>query len=161
MPVVEKTPTSKHIYELINLIEKSIINRKITKIIFHCTATQQNTTVTSILKYWKETLGWQNPGYHIIITKDGSWTLLQDFNRLSNGVKGHNSNSINISYIGGIDKNGKPIDNRTEEQKEILNSCYFLFLNKIKDVKFHGHYEFTNKACPSFDVHNWIKELNK
>ena len=51
--VAEKAPTSPYILELINLITKATIHRKITKVIYHCTATPQSATVTSIQNYWK------------------------------------------------------------------------------------------------------------
>ena len=60
------------------------------------------------------------PGYHFIIKPDGEAVKLLSVDEVSNGVKGFNSETINISYIGGIDKQGKPIDNRTDAQKATL-----------------------------------------
>jgi N-acetylmuramoyl-L-alanine amidase len=159
--VVETSPTSKRIEELTSLIINFKYKRKVTKIIFHCTATQPNATVSAILRYWKEKLGWKSPGYHIIVTADGSWTQLQDFNLPTNGVKGHNANSIHVSYIGGIDKNGRAKDTRTQGQHEIFEACHRLFAKALPTATHHGHYEFTNKACPSFNVKQWIKSLPK
>ena len=158
--VKESQPTSPNIYELIKLIDGASITRRVTRLVFHCTATHQTATVEAILKHWKNKLGWKNPGYHIIVKPDGSWTQLQDFNRISNGVAGINSTSIHVSYIGGIDKNGKAFDNRTEKQREVFETIYRHFKNKMPDLTFHGHYEFSNKACPSFNVKNWIEELD-
>ena len=159
--IEELKPTCHNIVELINLINSENINRKIEKIIYHCTATQQNATVEGILKYWRENLGWKNPGYHLIVKPDGSWTYLHDFNKISNGVRGYNSTSINISYIGGVDENGKAIDNRTEQQEYIFENLYFLFKDKLPDVTFHGHNEFSNKRCPSYDVSVEIAKYEK
>lgn len=156
----ETTPTSKHILELIKLIEDSNITRNIRRLVFHCTATRQDATVTAIQRYWRERLGWSAPGYHIIIKPDGSWTQLLDFNKVSNGVSGINSTTINISYIGGIDSKGKAFDNRTKEQKETLEVIWRHFKSKLPKMTFHGHYEFTNKRCPSFNVQDWIKSLD-
>jgi N-acetylmuramoyl-L-alanine amidase len=75
-----------------------------------------------------------------------------DFNFISNGVAGFNSDSINISYIGGIDVKAKAIDNRTPQQKETFKTIYELFKHKLNGVTFHGHNEFSNKACPSYKV---------
>jgi N-acetylmuramoyl-L-alanine amidase len=133
--------------------------RKIDFIVIHCTATPQNTTVESIKRHWHKVLGWKNPGYHIIITSTGAWSQLLDFNGVSNGVRGHNSDSIHISYIGGIDGRGRPLDTRTEEQKRVLAASYQALSMKLPGVSFHGHYEFAGKACPSFDVHEWIKSI--
>jgi N-acetylmuramoyl-L-alanine amidase len=158
--IKESQPTCPNIYELIKLIDSASISRVVTRLVFHCTATHQNATVEAILRHWREKRGWKNPGYHIIVKPDGSWTQLQDFNRITNGVAGINSTSIHVSYIGGIDKNGKAFDNRTEKQREVFETIYRHFKNKMSDLTFHGHYEFSNKACPSYNVKNWIEELD-
>lgn len=155
--VDEVQPTCPNTYELIKLIKDSLITRNVTRLVFHCTATSQNATVEGILRYWRNKLKWRNPGYHIIIKPDGSWTLLSDFNNITNGVQGINSTSLHVSYIGGIDKNGRPIDNRTDKQKEILEIIYNEFKEKMKNLTFHGHYEFSNKACPSYNVKDFIE----
>ena len=94
--------------------------RKIERIFIHCTASHQNnTTVNSLLKEFKAK-GWKNPGYHYVIFPDGNIVNMLDESKVSNGVKGYNSTSINIAYVGGIDKNGKSIDNRTPAQKAAL-----------------------------------------
>lgn len=158
--IKEDVPTSPHIIELINIIEKSKITRNVTRLVFHCTATAQNATVAAIQKYWKEVLKWKSPGYHIIVKADGSWTQLADFNNSTNGVAGMNSTSIHISYIGGIDSRGRAVDNRTDAQKEVFETVWRIFSAKLPKLTYHGHYEFSNKSCPSFNVKNWITSLN-
>lgn len=157
----EAEPTCKHIGELIAYINSYKITRKITRVVFHCTATSQSATVSSIRDYWKKVLGWNNPGYHIIVTPDGSWTLLQEFNKIANGVAGINKDSIHISYIGGILSSGKAVDNRTSKQKQIFETIYFTLKNKLPGVTFHGHNEFSNKACPSYNVKQDLIKLNQ
>jgi N-acetylmuramoyl-L-alanine amidase len=157
----ETQPTCPNAIELINLINKANITRKVTRLVFHCTATHQTATVEAIIRFWKDRRGWTNPGYHIIVRPDGSWTQLQDFNRITNGVAGINSTSLHISYIGGIDKNGKALDNRTDAQNEIFEAVYHTFKNKMPSLTFHGHYEFSNKACPSYHVEKWIKGIQE
>jgi N-acetylmuramoyl-L-alanine amidase len=159
--VKEQVPTSSNITELINLINKSKITRRVTRLVFHCTATAQTATVSAIQKYWREKLRWANPGYHIIVKPDGSWTQLADFNGIANGVAGINANSIHISYIGGVDSRGRAIDNRTPQQREIFETAYRAFREKMPALTFHGHEEFSNKACPSFKVKTWIESLPK
>lgn len=158
--VDESQPVCSNVIELINLINKANITRKVTKLVFHCTASHQTATVEGIVRYWKSK-GWTNPGYHIIVRPDGSWTQLQDFNRMTNGVAGINMTSLHISYIGGIDKGGKAFDNRTDGQNDIFEAVYQTFKNKMPNLTFHGHYEFSNKACPSYNVENWIKGIQE
>ena len=128
--------------------------RAISYLAIHCSATPQTTTVESINSYWKRVLGWRAPGYHFIIKANGEVVQLLPIEQISNGVAGYNKNTINICYIGGVDKNNKPTDNRTKEQKASL-------LKVIKEMKalfptaiVKGHYQFPNvkKACPSYDA---------
>lgn len=156
----EEQPTCPNLSELISLINNVELTRKIRRVVYHCTATQPNATVEAILRYWRNNLGWRNPGYHIIVTQDGSWTLLQEFNKVTNGVKGMNSDSLHISYIGGIDRSGRALDTRTEKQNEILETSYLLLKNKFPSLTFHGHNEFSNKACPSFNVKKWLESID-
>lgn len=155
----DNLPTCKNTAELIELIRNSTITRNVTRLIYHCTATTQTATVEAITRYWREKLKWKSPGYHILIKPDGSWTYLQNFNHLSNGVAGYNSTSINISYIGGIDSKGKAIDNRTSEQIRIMDAIYFLIKEKLPNITFHGHNEFSSKACPSYNVKKDLERL--
>ncbi len=95
--------------------------RNIKFIVVHCTATPTNTTLESIKRFWKEERGWRDtPGYHFFIERDGNIIQLLDESKNSNGVYLHNSACINIAYLGGIDKDGKPIDNRNDSQKHAL-----------------------------------------
>ena len=56
---------------------------------------------------------------------DGKIEQLLDENEVSNGVQGYNSTSINISYVGGIDGQGRAVDNRTQAQKDSLYNILF------------------------------------
>jgi N-acetylmuramoyl-L-alanine amidase len=157
--ITEAYPTSKNIAELVKFINAFKLTRKINRIVYHCTATQPDATIAGILKYWRDKLKWKSPGYHILVTADGQWSMLQDFNLPSNGVEGINRDSIHISYIGGIDRAGKAKDTRTAGQNAVFEACYHLFSKKVPAATHHGHYEFSNKACPSYNVKAWITEI--
>lgn len=134
--------------------------RTITNIVIHCTATPQTTTVESIKSYWKNSLKWANSGYHHIIEANGNIVNLQPIEKPSNGVSGHNANSIHISYIGGVDGKGKPIDNRTAAQKESLVRLIYRYKMMFPNAKIKGHRDFgVPKDCPSFSVSDWMEEL--
>ena len=134
--------------------------RDIRYLAIHCTATPQNTSIESIKNYWKNKLSWKNPGYHVIVKPDGSAVELLPIEKVSNGVKGFNSVSINISYIGGIDAKNKPIDNRTPQQKETLLELVKMYKEIYPEAIVQGHRDFPNvkKDCPSFDVKKWLSE---
>ena len=135
--------------------------RNIEFIAVHCTATPQTATVSSIQNYWKNELKWKMPGYHFIVKPDGEIVQLLDVSKVSNGVGGWNSKIINISYIGGVDKNNKPTDNRTEAQKKALLTKLQELKNLFPKAELQGHRDFPNvkKACPSFDAKSEYKNL--
>jgi len=127
--------------------------RNITHIVVHCTATPQTTTVASIQRYWRENLKWKSPGYHFLIEANGTVHNLQPINLPSNGVAGHNANSIHVSYIGGV--NGqRAVDNRTEAQKTALLTILRDLKKQFPNAIIQGHRDFPRvaKACPSFDA---------
>jgi N-acetylmuramoyl-L-alanine amidase len=132
------------------------MKRGIKYIAIHCTATQQNASVAAIQRYWKDSLGWKSPGYHLLIEPNGTINRLLDFNKVANGVKGFNNHSIHISYIGGITKEGKPLDNRTDAQKKAILLCINEVIewseNKCLIIQGHRDFPNQNKACPCFDA---------
>jgi N-acetylmuramoyl-L-alanine amidase len=134
--------------------------RIIKYIVVHCTATPPTTTVESIKNYWRKKWKSDVPGYHYIILRDGTVTQLLDESKNSYGVYGHNPVCLNISYIGGIDKAGKPIDNRTPAQKRAMFDLIVRLTEKYKAAEVTGHRDFAGvkKACPCFDVKKWLSE---
>lgn len=140
--------------------------RKIDYIVIHCTATPQTTKIESIKNYWKNNLKWRSVGYHFIIEANGGVTKLSDIANPTNGVAGYNTKSIHISYIGGVDKQGKPVDNRTEAQKVALIETIKKVRNEValKQRTFpiiQGHTDFPGvaKACPCFDAKAEYKDI--
>jgi N-acetylmuramoyl-L-alanine amidase len=67
---------------------------------------------------------------------------------------------VNIAYTGGIDKEGKPLDNRTELQNEALFEKIVELTERYPNAVVQGHRDFPNqnRACPCFDVKQWLKE---
>ena len=128
--------------------------RIIKYIVIHFTATQPNTKKESILNYWKNTLKWKSVGYHRLIDANGIIHELANYDQITNGVKGYNSESIHFSYIGGIDEAGRPKDTRTIKQKESLLYLVEKAKKKYPEAIVLGHKDFKGvvKACPSFDA---------
>jgi N-acetylmuramoyl-L-alanine amidase len=140
------------------------MSRRITRIVIHCTATLPSATTQAILNGWRR-LGWTSNGYHWLIDRFGIAIRLQDDELVSNGVRGHNSTSIHLSYIGGM-ANGKPTDTRTAEQKETLKMLVDEYLEKYPNAEVVGHRDLSPdlnndgiiepkewvKSCPCFSV---------
>jgi N-acetylmuramoyl-L-alanine amidase len=134
--------------------------RQINYLVVHCTATPPEATASAIKKYWKDVKGWgDTPGYHYLIHRDGEIEQLLDESKMSYGAYGHNQECVHISYIGGIDKDGKPLDNRTTAQKHSMFDKLVELSEKYPQAKILGHRDFPNvaKACPSFDVKEWLR----
>lgn len=132
--------------------------RTIKEIIVHCTATSQKITTEGIEKNWKSR-GWRTGGYHYIIFPDGTCEYAISIYKVSNGCKGHNAHAINVAYIGGIDAHGRPIDNRTAEQKSTMLLLLRQLHAKFPTAHIIGHREIWgrnptkwHKMCPCFDV---------
>lgn len=133
--------------------------RQIKRIFVHCTAGPQTQTVAEIQKYWKTVNKWTSPGYHYIIKPDGEIVPLQPESKPSNGVAGYNSTSINVCYIGGVDKQGRPVDNRTKAQIESLSAILKDLHSRYPDAEILGHRDIWgdspsqwHKMCPCFNV---------
>ena len=136
--------------------------RTVNNIVIHCTATPQSAKVQSIVNYWKNDLKWKSPGYHRLIEANGTVHNLSDFENPTNGVAGHNYDSIHISYIGGVDAQNKPLDNRTTEQRCAILHCIDEARKLYPNAQILGHRDFKGvaKACPSFDAKSEYKSIS-
>lgn len=137
--------------------------RKINEIIVHCSATREGQEISvDTIRQWHIRRGWSDIGYHFIIYLDGSVHEGRPLERTGAHTIGHNTNSIGICYIGGMNKEyTKAKDTRTAAQKESLENLLVSFKEKYKDIKIYGHRDFANKACPSFDAtseYKWISD---
>ena len=136
--------------------------RKINKIILHCSATPSGRAVSvDTIRRWHKKRGWSDIGYHYVIQLNGDINEGRPIERMGAHVSGQNRGSIGICYIGGVDKNLRPKDTRTEAQKKTLDKFILELMNKYPDTSLHGHNEFSSKACPSFDVQKEYKHLTK
>ena len=128
--------------------------RKINEIIVHCSATPEGKDYSvDTIRKWHLQRGFADIGYHYIIYRDGSIHTGRDESVIGAHCKGHNSNSIGVCYIGGCASDGKtPKDTRTAEQKQSLVKLLKELKAKYPQASIHGHRDFANKACPSFDA---------
>jgi N-acetylmuramoyl-L-alanine amidase len=135
--------------------------RRITHIVIHCTATSQRATVDNIRRHWREALKWNRPGYHRVVEADGTLKVLAADSEVCNGVAGHNSTALHLSYIGGVDAKNLPIDNRTASQKVTMERQIKEWIRLYPEAVICGHRDFpgVKKACPSFSVAAWLKSI--
>lgn len=137
--------------------------RKINEIILHCTATSRTAHVTTHdIDRWHRQQGWDCIGYHYVIELDGSEHVGRSIEKKGAHCLGHNDYSIGVAYIGGVATDGRtPMDTRTPAQKEGLKKLVRRLMKQygltLKDV--HCHNEYAAKACPSFSIEEFRKEM--
>lgn len=143
--------------------------RKIEYIVVHCTGTRPDATIEGMKAHWKS-LGWKNPGYHVVIRKDGSVVRLANNEDVVNGVKGYNMNSLHVAYIGGIKSNGHLGNTLTADQELSLAIVLSQWAKKYPDATIVGHRDLSPdadgdgvieecewvKQCPCFDVQGFL-----
>lgn len=147
---------------------------KLTHITIHCSATRPHQNIgRKEIRRMHINKGYRDIGYHYIIRRDGSVQAGRPVTQQGAHVKGHNTGNIGICLIGGLDANGKPVNNYTEEQFYSLE-CLVEELCSVNNIDYEfvcGHrdwYGDTNndgiidshdwlKECPCFDVKTWLK----
>jgi N-acetylmuramoyl-L-alanine amidase len=130
--------------------------RAIHKIIIHCTATREGDDISvDTIRRWHLNRGWSDVGYHYIIDIKGGIHAGRPIELMGSHTKGQNKYSIGIAYVGGVEADGKtPQDTRTKAQKDSIIRLVKKLKGCYPDVTIHGHNEFSNKACPSYNVQN-------
>ena len=147
---------------------------KLKYLVIHCTATPEGREVSSDeIRRWhtaplnKGGRGWKQVGYTYMIHLDGRVERLvannEDANvdpwEITNGAAGYNRVSRHVVYVGGVTRQNIPRDTRTAAQREALKKYVLDFHKKHPDVEIVGHNQLAAKACPSFDVPRWLKEI--
>lgn len=149
--------------------------RKVNLIVIHCSATREGQAHTAAdIDRWHKAQGWNGIGYHHVVLLDGTVQKGRDESVAGSHVKGFNANSIGVVYIGGLAANGvTPKDTRTDAQKTALADLIKSLKAKYPGAKVVGHRDLSPdkdkdgvvephewlKACPSFDVSSWMKEV--
>ena len=135
--------------------------RDINKIILHCSDTPEGRFNNAAdIDQWHKARGWSGIGYHYVILLDGTIEEGRPEQKVGAHAYGHNSRSIGICYIGGKNKEQTEVkDTRTEAQKCELENLIRTLADKYPDAKVIGHNEVSEKACPSFDVQDWLDEI--
>ena len=141
--------------------------RKLVEIAVHCTATKEGVEVSmEDIDRWHQARGFTKQklsghycGYHYVVALDGTIMCGRDLSEVGAHVKDHNSKSIGVCYVGGLDTNGKAKDTRTPEQKETLSWLIGKLKSSFNISKVQGHRDYSpdtngNGIIDSFE---WIK----
>lgn len=140
--------------DTLSKLNLSVNKRNIKELIVHCSATPEGKDYSvDTIRQWHLQRGFSDIGYHYVVYRDGSIHIGRDESIIGAHCTGHNTNSIGVCYIGGCASDGKtPKDTRTAEQKQSLVKLLKELKTKYPQASIHGHRDFANKACPSFDA---------
>ncbi|HRY16117.1 MAG: N-acetylmuramoyl-L-alanine amidase [Candidatus Competibacteraceae bacterium] len=123
-------------------------NRKVDTVFVHCSASDKaNHDDVSVMRNWHVNgNGWNDVGYHYFITKAGDIQTGRPVEKTPAAQKGYNTGTIAICL------HGLKEELFTQKQFESL----IAFCKSIgaaypdKKIRFRGHREVANKACPVF-----------
>ena len=146
-------------------------------LVLHCTATPEGREVSSDeIRHWHTApvkeggRGWKQVGYTDMIHLDGTVERLVANNEdaevdpweVTNGAKGYNTVSRHVVYVGGLATDGKTAkDTRTEAQVKAMTAYVRDFHERFPQIRIVGHGELpgVKKACPSFNVEEWLRSI--
>lgn len=140
--------------------------RKIDEIILHCTATPEGEEFSNAqIKQSHLARGFSDIGYHYVIGLNGDVRPGRSEAKAGAHCTGHNTRSIGVCYVGGCPVRTTPgwknkyKDTRTPAQKIALARLVKELCRRYPGATVHGHNEFANKACPSFNVKTWLTKV--
>lgn len=144
-------------------------------IVIHCSATRAGQDVRAAdIDKWHKERGFAMIGYNYVIDLDGTVEVGRPLSRdgahcntAGTSGRSYNRHSIGICYVGGLDKDGKPADTRTSEQKRALRDLVYKLMEAYPGiVEVIGHRDASPdrnkdgkitpnewiKQCPCFSV---------
>ena len=141
--------------------ERQVNMRGVKELIIHCSATRagQDFGVADIDR-WHRQRGWRCVGYHFVIRLDGTVEAGRPIAEAGAHCADHNGQSLGICYVGGLDEKGRPADTRTPAQRQSMLALLRHLAARFPGATIHGHNEFAAKACPSFNVEQWLREAS-
>jgi len=131
-------------------------------IAIHCSASNPKMDIgVEEIDRWHRARGFVKIGYHYVIRRDGTLEMGRPTTEIGAHVEGYNSSSIGVCLVGGVDSSKlmKPEDNFTPAQFGSLTILLTGLTKLYPGAVVQGHRDFPNvaKACPSFDVKEWLK----
>lgn len=146
--------------------------RKIRYLAIHCSATKANINASITLpgedigaaeiRRWHMSpeRGYSDIGYHYVIRRNGALESGRPLKRVGAHVSGHNSGSIGICLVGGLDERGQAENNFEPRQWESLKALLTRLKADFPEAIIQGHRDFPSvkKDCPCFDARKWAKD---
>jgi len=150
--------------------------RQIEGVIIHCSDTRPDwmagksadEKMAEIKRWHVEERGWRDVGYALGCDRDGTEAKGRDldgdgdvFDDIGAHTKGHNRNTIGLVLFGGHGSAATDqfFDHFTPKQDAWLRAKLKELKARYPTIKWvKGHNEFANKACPGFNVSEWLTQ---
>lgn len=150
----------------------TLTHRKSTDlIVIHCSATRATLDIgVPEITRWHIQRGFDTVGYHYVIRRNGELETGRPEQAIGAHVRGHNANSVGICLAGGVDGQNNPQNNFSDEQFSTLKILLQQLVERYPGARILGHRDLSPdkngdgkispnefvKACPSFDVAQWL-----
>jgi N-acetylmuramoyl-L-alanine amidase len=140
---------------------KTMAPSKVQFLVVHCAATRPSMDVGKAeITRWHMQRGFFTIGYHFVIRRDGSVEAGRPLDMPGAHVQGYNGKSIGICMVGGVTERDVNVaeDNFTKDQFKSLHALLRNLQPKFPNARIVGHRDLDRgKACPSFDVAEWLR----
>lgn len=134
--------------------------REINKIVIHVTDSDDSLDIGfREINRWHKERGWLSPsgiscGYHYVIRRSGQIEQGRPLEEAGAHVKGHNSDSIGIVWVGRKDAADAQIISLLSLTRAMMDQ-YSIPVDAV-----YGHFELDpNKTCPNLDMNKVRAEL--
>jgi N-acetyl-anhydromuramyl-L-alanine amidase AmpD len=128
--------------------------RKIHGGIIHCSdSDHDHHDDVSVMRRWHvDERGWSDVGYHFFIKKDGTIQTGRPLYKVGAHCGGHNRGTVGICLHGKTEFTEAQFKSLAKLLKTLMDTHDFL-MDEI-----YGHYHFSSKTCPNFDVTEFKKK---
>jgi N-acetyl-anhydromuramyl-L-alanine amidase AmpD len=128
--------------------------RQINSIVIHCSDSDipGHDDISVIREWHTKERGWSDVGYHFFVKSNGEIQKGRPTYKVGAHCRGMNANSIGICLHGR--------DEFSNDQFKALSDLVSSLLveHDILVTQVYGHYHFSNKTCPNFNVSEFIFE---
>lgn len=106
------------------------------------------------IREWHLARGFSDIGYHFVIWRDGHIETGRPLERIGAHARGHNSDSIGVCLVGGVNDEDEPEFNYTCRQMGALCNLVDALVEDFDIGQVLGHRDLpgVTKACPSFNA---------
>lgn len=122
-------------------IRKRVSKVRTRYIAIHSTGTREHMLIKALDKL----------PFHFLITRSGRLISIKP---VRSGTR-----TIEVAWLGGLDRRGRHVDNRTEEQNDTLFNVLVVLTEQFSRAKIVGADELYvyGYANPGFDIKKWLR----